>query len=324
MPSALIKRIVDGQMLGTTSTSFSDLLTDETLTLCALIDILRTDGVQLAFTTHDEQFLLSGTNDPFEDVSGLTYPITYQPLDSVSASAIRQELGSGIDNLDVIGILSSDAITETDLRAGRYDSAQIRVLLANYEEPAASAGDTTRSIMLILRGITGQVTLVDGHYTVEIRSQMQKFTQQIGRVFSPLCDVKEFGDARCGFDRTTVQFSFTLVSIDSTLQFHMSGTHDTATAYYSSGRMIATSGANDGLAREIKSHTVDGSDAVIILQRAFPFDFDLADTITLEGGCDRTIGVCHNSFSNAVNFRGFPQMPGNDQLMKTGRPPESQ
>ena len=36
------------------------------------------------------------------------------------------------------------------------------------------------------------------------------------------------------------------------------------------------------------------------------------DTFAVTAGCDKQFATCRAKFANAVNFRGFPHMPGND------------
>jgi uncharacterized phage protein (TIGR02218 family) len=36
------------------------------------------------------------------------------------------------------------------------------------------------------------------------------------------------------------------------------------------------------------------------------------DAFTVSAGCDKRFSTCRDRFENIVNFRGFPQMPGND------------
>jgi uncharacterized phage protein (TIGR02218 family) len=38
----------------------------------------------------------------------------------------------------------------------------------------------------------------------------------------------------------------------------------------------------------------------------------VADTFTVTAGCDKRFQTCRDRFANGVNFRGFPQIPGND------------
>ena len=36
------------------------------------------------------------------------------------------------------------------------------------------------------------------------------------------------------------------------------------------------------------------------------------DAFMVSAGCDKRFPTCKAKFDNAVNFRGFPHMPGND------------
>ncbi len=40
------------------------------------------------------------------------------------------------------------------------------------------------------------------------------------------------------------------------------------------------------------------------------------DTFTLTAGCDKRLATCRDRFANALNFQGFPHMPGNDVVMR--------
>jgi len=39
------------------------------------------------------------------------------------------------------------------------------------------------------------------------------------------------------------------------------------------------------------------------------------DAFTIRPGCDKTFATCRAKFDNAINFRGFPHVPGNDQVL---------
>jgi hypothetical protein len=48
--------------------------------------------------------------------------------------AIEDQLRLAVSNLDVVGALSSAAITEADLHAGRYDDAAVTIWLVNWAD----------------------------------------------------------------------------------------------------------------------------------------------------------------------------------------------
>lgn len=43
---------------------------------------------------------------------------------------------------------------------------------------------------------------------------------------------------------------------------------------------------------------------------------------SITAGCDKQFATCQAKFANAVNFRGFPHMPGNDYILAVARPGE--
>ena len=44
------------------------------------------------------------------------------------------------------------------------------------------------------------------------------------------------------------------------------------------------------------------------------------DTFIVTAGCDKQFATCQAKFANGVNFRGFPQIPGNDFVTAIARP----
>lgn len=266
-----------------------------TLALCARIQ--RTDGKVFRFTSNNEELLFNGE--------------VYSPNDAIDTTAVRQSLESGSDNLNVTGILSSTQVTETDLRAGLFDHAVIRLFFLDWSNLIAGE-------QKLFKGWIGNISLQEGQYTAEIVSLSQRLQQQIGELTSPTCTVKQLGDERCKVNLALYQFtrSVSIVTNERNITF---GADAHETGYYTYGRVIFTSGANNGITREIKSHTLSGGTAALILQEAFPFDVKIGDTATLEAGCDRTLTSCNLKFANVINFRGFPSVPGNDALLRRGQ-----
>jgi uncharacterized phage protein (TIGR02218 family) len=38
----------------------------------------------------------------------------------------------------------------------------------------------------------------------------------------------------------------------------------------------------------------------------------VGDAFEITAGCDKRFSTCRDRFGNSLNFRGFPQIPGND------------
>jgi uncharacterized phage protein (TIGR02218 family) len=45
----------------------------------------------------------------------------------------------------------------------------------------------------------------------------------------------------------------------------------------------------------------------------------VGDAFRIAAGCDKRFSTCREKFANAVNFRGFPHMPGNDFVLRVAR-----
>jgi uncharacterized phage protein (TIGR02218 family) len=273
--------------------------------LAILVKLTRTDGVVLGFT---------GAAD-----SEITYDgLTYYPNDGATMTAVDSKTGTGIDNCDFTGILSSDRISETDILAGRYDAARISVYLVNRT-------DLTTGAVTLLSGFLGEVTdsQQDGTYNVEIRSLAQTLRQVAGDVTTNTCRCKLLGDAQCKLNLAgntvsgaPIEVSLSVVSVINAKSISFASTNPTN--FYLNGVITFTSGANAGIAREIKYSTLSAPNNIVVLRRTFPYVIEVGDVATLQAGCDRLIATCGNTFNNSVNFHGEPSLPGNTQVLASG------
>ena len=100
-------------------------LDDGATTLAWCWKITRADGRVLGFTDHDRGLSFGGTD--FEPESGL------------SASEIRAGSDLSVDSQDAEGALTDNGITETDIRDGLWDNAEVEVWRVNWQDPAQRA-----------------------------------------------------------------------------------------------------------------------------------------------------------------------------------------
>ena len=85
--------------------------------------------------------------------------------------------------------------------------------------------------------------------------------------------------------------------------------------YFAYGLLTFTSGANNGLSVEVQSY----SPGSITLQLATAYPLEVGTTYRMTAGCGKRFKEdCVNRFSNGVNFRGEPFLPGMDQLARFG------
>lgn len=262
-------------------------------TLCRCWRVQRRDSVVLGFTDFDRDLAFDG--------------VTYKAASGFTATAIEGQLGLAVSNLDVQGALSSDALTETDLNAGRYDDAAVTIFLVNW-------ADTSQRVVL-RSGNLGQVSRGKLAFTAELRGLAARLDQSVGRVFQRTC-AWDLGDARCGVDMNTAgrRGTGTVTQVIDAFEFVATGIAGVASGALTRGRLVWTSGASAGLAVEIKAHSLAASHRIAI---ALPMGSPVAvgDAFEAFAGCDRAFATCRDRFANTVNFGGFPHMPGNDFAM---------
>ena len=116
----------------------------------------------------------------------------------MDATALQSATGLSVDNAQAVGALTSAAISEEDIRAGRYDGAEIRQWLVDWERPELR--------VLMFRGSLGEIRRSDGAFEVELRGLAEALNAPVGRSVLRTCD-RALGDAKCGFDASQPGFS---------------------------------------------------------------------------------------------------------------------
>jgi hypothetical protein len=104
----------------------------------------------------------------------------------------------------------------------------------------------------------------------------------------------------------------TVAAVSSARSFVPTALSDPA-GWYDGGILVWETGRNAGRVQEIKSW--DGGFLTLFLR---PFYTPaIGDRFVLHPGCDKTRSTCSTKFSNILNFRGEPDVPGMDQYMST-------
>lgn len=252
--------------------------------------ITRTDATNLYFTDHDTSLTISGD--------------TYKSLNSGKTTKLHTKDNLGVDTLDIEVVLNSSDISEDDIKAGRYDNAEVWIFEVNYNSTAD--GTVTLSY-----GNIGEVELHDNFAKVEFRSLSQRLQKNIGRSYTINCDA-QLGDTRCGLSLSTLGYTSTahVDTVTDRAVFITAGA--TGSTAYVGGRIEWTSGTNNGLSMEITSWT----SATMRLQLPMPFNPSTGDEFTAYYGCDKTLATCRDTYNNVVNFRGFPHLPGIGVMVK--------
>ncbi|QRG04840.1 DUF2163 domain-containing protein [Xanthobacter dioxanivorans] len=270
-------------------------------TLCHGWRVTRRDGVVLGFTDHDRDLVVDG--------------LLLKAASGISGSESTSAAGLSVTGAELSGALSADALDAGDLAAGLYDGAAIDLLLVNWQEPSQA--------LLLRRGTIGEVRCADGVFTAEIRALADGLNQSRGRLLTAACDA-DLGDARCGVDLADpAHCALATVSVvEGALRLRVTGLSAFAAGAFARGKARVASGACAGFVTEVKAHLADAEGVVLRLWQRPPFEMAEGDTLALTAGCDKRFTTCRDRFANAVNFRGFPHMPGNDFIITVAIPGE--
>jgi uncharacterized phage protein (TIGR02218 family) len=260
-------------------------------TLCHCWRVELKSGEVLGFTDHDRDLVING--------------VTYEAEAGFAATEIESSLGLSVDNLEATGALSSTALSEARLAAGDFDNAAVELWRVNWQAPAQR--------VLLKRGAVGEVTRGRGIFTAELRGLSHVLNQPRGRLFQQGCDAV-LGDAQCGVDLANPDVSAT-VQVNACRErriIEVSGATAFAAGFFAHGTLAFTTGANAGRGGQIKFHRVTGAAVTVELWQPLLADAQAGDRLVLRAGCDKQFSTCRLKFGNAVNFRGFPHMPGDD------------
>jgi uncharacterized phage protein (TIGR02218 family) len=270
-------------------------LDEGTTTLAWCWRIARADGVTLGFTDHDQTLTFDGTD--------------FEPESGFAASEVRSGSDLSVDAQDAQGVLSSDRITETDILDGRWDNAAVEVWRVNWA--------ATSQRLMMRRGAIGQIRRGRLAFVAEVRSLAHVLGQTVGRTFQATCDAA-LGDARCGVNLEAPAFKGTGAIIDLLRDsaFIASGLGSFTVGWFTFGTLDWTSGASAGRRAEVLSHDLVDGVAILTLLEAPVRAIVPTDTFTIRAGCDKRIATCGTKFANVANFRGFPNIPGQDAVLR--------
>jgi uncharacterized phage protein (TIGR02218 family) len=258
-------------------------------TLAFIWRIDRRDGITLGLTSHDRDLTIDG--------------LIYRAAPGMIPSALERQDGFDPDSIELTGALTSDAITEDDLAAGRWDGATLRVSAVNWEAPEVDP-------LFLARGELGMVETGEGGFSAELRGPAALLEAPVVEETTPECRAA-LGDRRCGVDMAGRRRFARVVSVSG-----MSVTVDVSAAEgtYVAGMLRWLDGANSG----IDSRIVASSGTMLTLREPPYFAVAPGTRVELIEGCDRRFSTCVIRFANTANFRGEPHLPGNDLLTRYG------
>lgn len=270
--------------------AFEQHLKSGATTLATCWKLTRRDGVTLGFTDHDRILTFDG--------------VDFLPDSGADGAALSESADLAVDNTEIAGALSADALSAEDLAAGRYDGAHVEIWRVNWTAPEQRLHLKTATI--------GEVVREGRAFRAELRGPAHALGQTRGRVYQRSCDVN-LGSAPCGVDLDDPAFRADCVIADivDEQSFLVTGFLSFAEGWFTHGLARWVSGANAGTVSHIKRQ--GGAAMGLWLPPGKPVA--IGDMFVATAGCDKRFATCREKFANGVNFRGFPLTPGDDAVI---------
>ncbi len=260
---------------------------------CNCWSVQRSDGVMFGFTDHDQALAFDG--------------MTFTPESGLSAKAVSHATGLSVNNTEAVGVLTSDAITNDDLEAGRFDGAAVQLWLVQWSNVAARE--------LQFAGTIGEIVRESGTFRADLRGLSEALNHDIGRSYLRSCDTT-LGSQNCKVDLENADFSTEAVVISSEQNQHfmLELPQAYAARWFEGGFVEVIDGAAQGIRAEIKHDAGDAQDRQFTLWQPLKATVAVGDRMRLVAGCDKRIETCRIKFDNLINFQGFPDIPGDEWL----------
>lgn len=278
----------------TISAPLRDLLLAGSYVYTDIWTVTLSGGAVIRWTSHDQ------------DVPYLGNTFAKGPL--IERSTISEKVGLETATLDLTVTATSemDLINGTPLipfiRSRGLDGALVkleRAYAADWSSPVTIVGTVLR--------FSGKVTSIGsirgGKAAIKVSSWTILLNASVPRnVFQTGC-LRTLYDVNCGINPNSYRAAGT-VSGGTALSF---GSNVTGSAgFYSQGRIVFTSGGNNGVSRTVKVHAADGT---ISLIQPLPVTPSAGDTFYVYAGCDLSQATCGSKFNNLGRFKGTPYVP---------------
>ena len=253
------------------------------LTFCWRLE--RSDGAGIALTSSDRDIAYGD--------------ITYRSAPGVTPAAIVRSIGLEPDQGEVAGAVSADCLSEADLMFGRWNGASVSLFAIDWANP----GD----VVPLLAGDLGEVSIEGDGFAAQLHGAASKLEASPCPNTSAECRAA-FGDPRCGVDLAGRSQRAKILSANGN-RIELDRTVDPG---FLLGRARYVSGRNCGCFSTILA--IDG--ASLWLRDRPRAEIEAGTAIEIREGCDKSFETCVSRFSNGINFRGEPHLPGTDLLTR--------
>jgi uncharacterized phage protein (TIGR02218 family) len=250
------------------------------------------DGTSIGITDHDKDI-------DFDIGDGI---VTYGSGTGILASNVAMSCGLDADNYEVTGPIA-DIVTLDAIVGGRFNRARVRLFEVNWKQLSAGA-------IKLLAGNVTEARVEGGKFVLEIRSDVDRYNQTVGRVITDQCDA-DFADQIQCF-ATATEIVGTVTAVTDAMRFTVSFSGSYANDFFNKGTVEFLTGDLAGTDKiEIEDWTSAGAITLFAPAVESPA---IGDTMTIRDGCGKSRADCiaHNAIEW---FRGYPEVPGRRALM---------
>jgi uncharacterized phage protein (TIGR02218 family) len=257
-------------------------------TRCRMLLFVLRDGESVGITDHNRNIDFSLPEAPGS--------ITYRADLGFKVSDVEQPMNLDPGNYEVTGPIG-ELVTLEQLLGGRWRSATTYLFEVNWASPTAAID--------MMKGSVTKAGPVGGEFRFEVQDDRHRLGQVIGQTITNQC--------RRNFDSCCVNIAPETVTTVDSVTSALVITVDAAItgADFINGRLWFTDGPLAGT-DPVEIFSVSGS--TITLFEPLPSLPVVGNAVTLKEGCDGTVQMCRDRFSNAINHRGFPAVPGSKVL----------
>jgi uncharacterized phage protein (TIGR02218 family) len=253
--------------------------------------LTRADGVIVAVTQHDRDLTFDGT--------------LFVAAQSFLGSDHEREVSLASDRTALSGALKIGAISEADLALGRWDQAKVEAFWVDWTSPA--------DYIPIWTGLVAGATWRGSVFELDIVGPETLLSRDVGRVYARTCDAV-LGDGRCKVDLAAAgrTISTTIASIISDRALTITLPVGKTLSDFVGGVFTVMNGTAASWRCDIARIEAGATTWQLSLSRPLPAAPQAGDAIKITMGCDKSYSTCKASFANALNFRGQPNLPGDD------------
>lgn len=238
----------------------------------------------------------------------------------ITRSRVRQSVGTAVD--DLTGRLIADASVLVNgtpilqaMAKGVFDNATVRL-----DRAFLDANLQNKGVVPVFYGRMGAIDVGASGADFEVRSHAELLDVMIPtEVYQPGCRNTLF-DAQCGLAASAFTVSGSTSAAGDSTRRVVTSTSAAVTAkpaaWADMGVLTFTSGANVGVARTVRTHTLAAGVATITAAFGWPFAIEAGATFTLRAGCNKVKdGDCTVKFANVARFRGEPYVPAPETVI---------